>query len=90
MILEKAKRIYDKTNKLLNVIGEFIYKYRFIIAVLILIIGVLFEISGSSISSWNSILQTEITGDVDLLYGTPRSIRSDEWAVFMPMIFPNV
>ena len=59
----------------------------FFIAILILVVGVLFEISGSSISCWNSILQTGITGDIDLLYGTPRSIRSDEWAVFIPMIF---
>ena len=87
MILEKIKKAYNKTDRFINIIGDFIYKYRFIIAILILIIGVLCEISGSSISSWNSILQTGITGDVDLLYGTPRSIRSDEWAVFMPMIF---
>ena len=87
MILEKVRNIYNKTNNFINKIGEFIYKYRFIIAIIILAVGVLCEISGSSISSWNSILQTGITGDVDLLYGTPRSIRSDEWAVFMPMIF---
>lgn len=87
MIFEKIKNTYCKTNKFFNTIGDFLYKYRFVIAGLILIIGVLFEISGSSISSWNSILQTGITGDVDLIYGTSRSIRSDEWAVFMPMIF---
>lgn len=87
MIFEKIKNIYTGANKYLNIIGEFIYKYRFFIAILILVVGVLFEISGSSISCWNSILQTGITGDIDLLYGTPRSIRSDEWAVFIPMIF---
>ena len=35
MILEKIKKAYNKTDRFINIIGDFIYKYRFIIAILI-------------------------------------------------------
>lgn len=65
---------------------DFIYKYRFIIAVILLIIGVLFKLHGSSISLWNSSFSTGVE-DKSLLFGNARPLRSDEWAVTTPLIF---
>lgn len=65
---------------------NFIYKYRFYIAIAIFIIAVICEYSGSSIGVYNEVLQGESTGT----YFTPvlgkyRSIRSDEWVVNTPI-----
>lgn len=87
MIVTKVKNCFDILVKYLKIIGDFIYRYRYIIALVILIGCILFEISGSSLNCWNMLLQTGVSAESDLLYGTPRTIRSDEWAVFMPMIF---
>lgn len=64
---------------------DFIYKYRFVIAVVLIFLGVLFNLHGSSISLWNSTFQTDIQ-DTSLIFGKPRTIRSDEWAVTTPLI----
>lgn len=76
----------EKLIKFKNSSLDFIYKYRFIIAVVLIIIGVLFKLHGSSINLWNTIFTTGVQ-DESLLFGTPRSIRSDEWAVTTPFIF---
>ena len=76
----------EKLIKFKNSCLDFIYKYRFIIAVILIIIGVLFKLHGSSINLWNTIFTTGVQ-DESLLFGTPRSIRSDEWAVTTPFIF---
>lgn len=72
-------------------LGEWIYKWRYIAALLILTGCVLFQISGSSIGIWSVFLnetydrpQKEMTGD---LLGKYQTIRSDEWAVNTPMAF---
>lgn len=76
----------EKLIKFKNNALDFIYKYRFIIAVILIVIGVLFKLHGSSINLWNTIFTTGVE-DNSLLFGTPRSIRSDEWAVTTPFIF---
>lgn len=76
----------EKLIKFKNNALDFIYKYRFIIAVILIIIGVLFKLHGSSINLWNTIFTTGVE-DNSLLFGNPRSIRSDEWAVTTPFIF---
>lgn len=76
------EKIINFKNKTL----DFIYKYRFIIAIVLIIIGVLFKLHGSSINLWNTIFTTGVQ-DNSLLFGTPRTIRSDEWAVTTPFIF---
>ena len=69
-------------KKILN----FIFKYRYIIAIIIFILCVLFEISGSSIGMWQLYIKTDTTNS-GLIFGEPRGIRSDEWAVLTPMMF---
>jgi hypothetical protein len=63
-----------------------IVKYRYIIALIIFIILVIFKINGSSISEWDNYFHDKIdTQKESLLIGKPRSIRSDEWLVQTPM-----
>lgn len=83
------EKIINFKNKIL----DFIYKYRYIIAILLIIIGVLLKFHGSSINLWNQSEDSPdgvlITGidNSSILSGQPRSIRSDEWAVTTPLIF---
>ena len=44
-----------KLKELANKILDFIYKYRFIIAIVLVAVGVLFGLHGSSISLWNTV-----------------------------------
>ena len=44
----------DKIVDIKNKILDFIYKYRFIIAIVLIVLGVLFKLHGSSISYWNN------------------------------------
>ena len=65
---------------------EFIYKYRYYIAIIVFILCVMLEISGSSIGVWKEFINAGEIKD-GVLLGKSRGIRSDEWAVFTPMIF---
>lgn len=76
----------DKIINLKNKVLDFIYKYRFIIAIVLIILGVLFKIHGSSISHWNYYINID-KEDTSLIFGKTRGIRSDEWAVTTPLIF---
>lgn len=64
-------------------IPEFIYKYRYLIALGVFAVCVLFGLSGSSVGMWCNLLGAE---DKGLILGTSRLIRSDEWAVGTPTI----
>lgn len=64
-------------------IMNLLFKYRYYLAALLLLLCVLFEISGSSIGMWSNYLGVE---DGGVLLGTSREIRSDEWAVSIPMV----
>lgn len=68
---------------------HFIDRHRYIIAFLLLVFCVLFQISGSSIGLWSNYLGNMPTSVSDLvangtIWGIPRSVRSDEWALFTP------
>ncbi|QTU83114.1 hypothetical protein J7S27_00895 [Carnobacteriaceae bacterium zg-C25] len=64
---------------------EFIFKYRYAIALMVIIVGVALSLNGSSIGIWsNYIGQSELD---NVLLGTSRAIRSDEWATFTPLAF---
>ena len=64
-----------------NKIGEFIYKYRYPLALALLVVLVLFEINGSSIGAWD---QPIINSPHQSLLGSARSTQSDEWRIFTP------
>ena len=64
-------------------IGDFVYKYRYWIAVVFVVVCVIFKLNGSSIGYWEHFLNLD--EDTGVLVGQSRAIRSDEWAVFTPM-----
>lgn len=65
---------------------EWIYKKRFLIALVIFIYCVVMEYSGSSIGMYNVVIQPESTQEYfEPILGTYRSIRSDEWSVSTPI-----
>lgn len=60
------------------------YRYRYLIALIILVACVLLEISGSSIACLGRQIGSNNTGT---LFGIPRLIRSDEYATITPLTF---
>lgn len=65
-------------------ISEKLFRYRCILAILFVCIVVALNINGSSLACWDYVVELPETG---VLTGNPRSVRSDEWACFTPMIF---
>lgn len=59
---------------------------RYLIAIVILLLAMTMNLSGSSIASWyatlNGMRSTSDLYKAGVLFGFPRTIRSDEWAVF--------
>ncbi|NLH91530.1 MAG: hypothetical protein GX481_03585 [Atopobium sp.] len=66
-------------------IPRFVLRHRISLALILIGICTVFEISGSSVAQWSNILGgSSFQGT---LLGIPRSMRSDEWAVFTPFTF---
>ena len=66
---------------------DFLYRYRYIIGVVMFSILVIFGIHGSSISLYNQVVQpNSIQSESDPIIGKSRTIRGDEWAVTTPTI----
>lgn len=80
------KKILIKTGEFAKETGKNIYKYRYWIALVVFVLCILFEISGSSIGCWKMFVNSNVTDD-GVIIGKSRSIRSDEWAVLTPMSF---
>ena len=74
--------IYICNRKGINWLDK-IYKFRYVIAAVILLVCMIFQINGSSIGCWDGV--TGYNTDTGILAGTSRAIRSDEWAVSTPM-----
>lgn len=66
-------------------IGSFIYRFRWPIGIGIIILAVIFEISGTSIGMWKNFMPDGTVTDDGIILGQSRPIRSDEWAVHTPM-----
>lgn len=66
-------------------IFSFLYRHRFLIALLAWVLCIIFKINGSSVACWGDFLGKDINSR-GLLLGTSRIIRSDEWATYTPMI----
>ena len=63
---------------------ELIYKYRFVLSFLLLILLVSLKISGSSMGGWKLFLGD---GESGIRLGEPRVWRSDEWGTLTPLCF---
>ena len=67
-----------------KVLLDYIYKYRYVIALLILVIGTALELSGSSIAEWQKFIGGSENGTI---FGTSRIMRSDDIFVWTPFAF---
>ncbi len=65
--------------------GKFIFKWRYLIALSVLVICVLLNLNGSSIGTWANFLPDSV--DNDVILGTSRAIRSDEYGTNTPLLF---
>ena len=65
---------------------DFIYRKRYIIAVILLLAIVILGYSGSSINMYDIYIASDGSDNTEVL-GKSRSIRSDEWAVNTPLSF---
>lgn len=73
----------------INKIYEFIYKYRYLIGIILLSYITILGYNGSSIAFWNRIIQPD-TDNYDVVLGIARGIRSDEWLVNTPNALSQV
>ncbi len=78
-----------KIKKYFSLVGNFLYKIRYLIGIIILIICVCNEISGSSIGAWNTYVDIG-KKDKGIIFGESRGLRSDEWGVTTPFIFSQI
>ena len=62
-----------------------IYRFRYVFALVVLALCVIFELNGSSIAEWGAYLGYPI-GDRGILIGTSRGIRGDEYATLTPLM----
>lgn len=75
----------------LNKMYDFIYRKRYIIALVIFACCVIMEYSGSSISAYRNYIQPEEQNTEYLpIIGEERAIRSDEWNVNTPIAVSQV
>ncbi len=66
---------------------SWLYKKRYFIGLGIILFALIFELNNSSIGLWN-LLSTDFSQQKsDIIFGKARDVRSDEWAVYTPMIF---
>lgn len=66
-------------------VGMWMHHHRFILGASVIAACVLLNISGSSIGMWNYWLGHDMSTDV--VWGTPRIIRTDEYVVGTPLAF---
>lgn len=66
-------------------VGMWLHRHRFILGASVIAACVLLNISGSSIGMWNYWLGHDMSTDV--VWGTPRIIRTDEYVVGTPLAF---
>ena len=68
--------------------GNLFLKYRYLIALVVFVLLVLFKISGSSIGMYNEFFpQDGIERDAYVLFGKSQGVRSDEYVVQTPYYF---
>lgn len=75
------------TNQLKQLF-DIIIKYRYLIALIIFLLGVGFKLHGSSVSFYDTLFTDKINeSDTGLLVGKGRDIRGDEFNVQLPYYF---
>ena len=60
-MLENLTNKIDQAIAFINKIGEWLYRYRYYIAIVLFLLCVVLEISGSSIGCWNNFVGSNVT-----------------------------
>jgi hypothetical protein len=88
-VKNKSPRVAGDSNKSVwsrfSDVANAVIKYRYLLALLVFAVLVIFKINGSNLGSWERILGT--TGKSSVVAGTSRDIRSDEWGMLFPAYF---
>lgn len=80
-IVSVWKKVFENIKRAVN----FCIKWRYLIALIIFIICVIFKVHGSSINEYNKMFDNyEQYASETILLGESRTIRSDEWVVHTP------
>ena len=88
IILELINIAYYFFKEKVTKVFDFLIKYRYLVALILFIILVIFKVSGSSIGVYNNYFPSEgKTSESEVLLGESREIRSDEWMVHTPYYF---
>ncbi|MBT1175648.1 hypothetical protein JS530_09090 [Bifidobacterium sp. LC6] len=66
-------------------VGRLLHRYRFAAGAAVVFAAVALNISGSSLGMWNFWLGHDMASDV--VWGTPRALRTDEYVVTTPFAF---
>ena len=67
--------------------GEFCFRRRWVLALLVFLLCVGLRLHGSSIGVYDEIFPAQITAEETTLFGVPRWIRSDEYGTQTPAVF---
>lgn len=80
----------EKSHPFLWLLDQIIC-FRYLIGLIFLILIVALNLNGSSIGSWDKLVSERSDGKTtDVLLGTNRQVRSDEWMVQTPFYFSQV
>lgn len=75
------KKFWEKIKQ----VGIFCIKWRYLIAVIVFVFCVVFQIHGSSIAEYNNLFENSSEyNEESIIAGKSRTIRGDEWAVSTP------
>ncbi len=75
------KKFFENTKKVVN----FCIKWRYLVALVVFVLCVVFKVHGSSINEYNKMFDNyEQYASETVLLGKSRTIRSDEWVVHTP------
>lgn len=71
-------------EKPLQKVFDFSYKWRWMIALALFIVGVLLQIHMSNVGTYTFLFESEPSATNSILFGQPRDFRSDEYNVQLP------
>lgn len=78
--------VNEQDNVKIPKITDTIFKYRYFLALLLFVLAIILKLSGSSVGVWINSMWGKNSTDMYTVLGTPRSIRSDEYAVNLPLM----
>lgn len=85
------RKINNYENTCVSKVKSFsnkILRYRYFIAAIVFLLLVFFKVNGSSVDFWSNYIDN--SGKTSVVEGTAKGIRSDEWAVLLPVYLSQI